>query len=307
MFVSRPDLDSTFSECSDHCLQELAAPRRSSDTRSQWASHTTNASHSDVASLHANSIEGPMQDCKSTLQSSMHVGHTYYEDSELTKPNVARTDYIVSQAAKRADGERSERARNAAIQRHAKKKIRNGNQKPNPADSYAQEVEINDKHEKYLRRNRLAAAKCRAKKKVNVGEIDRAHRKLSVINSSLKKQMQHLRGELTSLRTYALNHQDCRCPVACYNNEQARQLALASELPLPEPFLFADDIREPSFPPTFQSPSDLEGMLAWPGIPVSPSNCVYAPVTTPEDLGALQSREDSTLFGDRASHCGYGV
>jgi hypothetical protein len=43
-------------------------------------------------------------------------------------------------------------------------------------------------------------------------------------NLQLKTMIQELRGELNSLRSMALDHQQCACPVARYNHDQAERV-----------------------------------------------------------------------------------
>jgi hypothetical protein len=57
------------------------------------------------------------------------------------------------------------------------------------------------------KQNRLAAAKCRARKRSNVEKISEKSRKLSAISCALRQQIQILQDELSILRTYALDHQ----------------------------------------------------------------------------------------------------
>lgn len=99
----------------------------------------------------------------------------------------------------------------------------------NPVDNDDGEGDAGGKKEKYREKNRLAAAKCRAKKKENIEDIEVKHRKLSALNSSLRKQIQDLRGELMGLRTHALGHQDCNCQISRYNTNRAKRVALGAE------------------------------------------------------------------------------
>lgn len=212
------------------------------------------------------------------------------------KPTAAET--AVAEAAERARTDKSERARNAANQRHAKtKKMRKDSQESNPVDSDDGEGETGEKKEKYREKNRLAAAKCRAKKKENIEDIDVKHRKLSAMNSSLKKQVQDLRGELTGLRTHALNHQDCNCQISRYNINQAKRVALGAEVPSPR-MSFQGHGGSFSY---MRSPTDMGGMPSRSNF-ASPSNFAFASVTTPNDVGGMQSQEG---FGDYMPS-GYG-
>lgn len=206
----------------------------------------------------------------------------------------------MTEAAERARTDKSERARNAANQRHAKtKKMRKDSQESNPVDSDDEEGEGGDKKEKYREKNKLAAAKCRAKKKEYIGDIEVKHRKLGAMNSTLKKQVQDLRGELTGLRTHALNHQDCNCQISRYNINQAKRVTLGAEVPSPSMGFHGGG----GSMQYLQSPSmgDLNSRTDSFG----PSSFAFASVTTPDDMGGLQSQEDSPHFGDYM-HPGFG-
>lgn len=217
---------------------------------------------------------------------------------------TASAEAVVLDAAERAKSDKSERARNAANQRHAKaKKMRKDSDGSIPIDSDEEEGEVGDKKEKYREKNRLAAAKCRAKKKENIEDIEVKHRKLSAMNASLKKQVQDLRGELTGLRTHALNHQDCNCQISRYNINQAKRVALGAEAPSPS-MGFGGVGGSLSY---MRSPPGLGAMGRMPSHSNfnSPSNFAFASVTTPDDMGGMHSHDNSPHFGDYMQ-TGYG-
>jgi len=238
---------------------------------------------------------------------SQHFGQiTPPDDSmnEFGESKNATAEAVVVEAAARAKSDKSERARNAANQRHAKaKKMRKDSESSVPVDSDDAEGETGDKKEKYREKNRLAAAKCRAKKKENIEDIEVKHRKLSAMNSSLKKQVQDLRGELTGLRTHALNHQDCNCQISRYNINQAKRVALGAEAPSPS-MGFGGIGGSFSY---MRSPPGLGEMGRMPSHSNfnSPSNFAFASVTTPDDMGGMQSQEHSPYLGDYMQ-TGYG-
>jgi len=88
-----------------------------------------------------------------------------------------------------------------------------------------------NKREKYREKNRVAAAKCRAKKKDNVDTLEDRHRTHSVLNVALKQTEQSLRDELSYWRTQALQHSFCDCQsIQDYNMRKARNLAAESVL-----------------------------------------------------------------------------
>jgi len=82
------------------------------------------------------------------------------------------------------------------------------------------------KRDKYREKNRVAAAKCRAKKKDHVDTLEDSHRTQSVLNAALKQTEQSLRDELSYWRTQALQHSFCSCQaIQDYNMRKARNLA----------------------------------------------------------------------------------
>ncbi|KAK6442725.1 hypothetical protein LTR95_001041 [Oleoguttula sp. CCFEE 5521] len=108
----------------------------------------------------------------------------------------------------RGRNDKSERARNAAIQRHSmSKKQRKGSQRTRISGANDDGDEGDDRKGKYREKNRLAAAKCRAKKKDHIEGIEDRHRNLSAMNS-------------------ALNKQGCNCRNAKYNVNQAQKVMM---------------------------------------------------------------------------------
>jgi hypothetical protein len=124
--------------------------------------------------------------------------------------------------------DKSERARNAAIQRHSKKRQQ---QRQERQDSLAlSEEDAEDKREKYREKNRLAAAKCRQKKKENTEGLEEDHREKAAVNNILRREERELRNQLSELRTLALQHDPCNGQCQCadlhhYNAMQAKRLA----------------------------------------------------------------------------------
>lgn len=131
---------------------------------------------------------------------------------------------------------KSERARNAANSRHAKKKARKDSRAATKEEEdddveMGEDGDVEDKREKYREKNRVAAAKCRAKKKENVDAQEEAHRSLSAYNTFLRHTEQQLRDELTFWRTRALQHMECNCSaIQDYNMGKARQITFGSQM-----------------------------------------------------------------------------
>ncbi|KAJ9624477.1 hypothetical protein H2203_005212 [Taxawa tesnikishii (nom. ined.)] len=84
----------------------------------------------------------------------------------------------------------------------------------------------NDKREKYREKNRVAARKCRIKKRGYADQLEENHRTQSVANAALKRTEKSLRDELSFWRTQALRHTSCHCRhVQDYNMRKAQDLA----------------------------------------------------------------------------------
>ncbi|KAF2156562.1 hypothetical protein K461DRAFT_263600 [Myriangium duriaei CBS 260.36] len=87
-----------------------------------------------------------------------------------------------------------------------------------------------DKRDKYREKNRVAAAKCRAKKKEHIDGLEDNHRTQGMLNALLKQTEQQLRDELSYWRTQALQHGFCDCQaIQEYNLRKARALAANKE------------------------------------------------------------------------------
>ncbi|KAL1582141.1 hypothetical protein WHR41_09370 [Cladosporium halotolerans] len=81
-------------------------------------------------------------------------------------------------------------------------------------------------------KNKLAAIRCRHKKKKEAEGIEAKCNDLSMVNAALKKQLHDLRNGLASLRAHALDHQSCNCGVVLYNTNLANRLAPGGTSPL---------------------------------------------------------------------------
>ncbi|RAL14597.1 bZIP transcription factor atfB [Aspergillus homomorphus CBS 101889] len=76
------------------------------------------------------------------------------------------------------------------------------------------------KRERFLERNRLAASKCRQKKKKINEQLDRRHVELQAQNTKLHSEIDDLRSEILSLKTELLRHSDCGDPAIALHLSQ---------------------------------------------------------------------------------------
>ncbi|KAK4981804.1 hypothetical protein LTR66_009692 [Elasticomyces elasticus] len=122
----------------------------------------------------------------------------------------------------------SERGRRAANARHASSRRQKNDETSGSRFIKAEEEGEGLKKEMYREKNRVAAAKCRAKKKTAVDGLEQTGRYHSSMNTHLKIELKALRDELSSLRNMALQHTDCSChALQSYNMRQAHNLAAA--------------------------------------------------------------------------------
>jgi len=156
---------------------------------------------------------------------------------ESTPGNVddRKSSTSSAQTIKNEKLSKSERARNAANQRHAKSKqarqareTRDISGSSNGAEDGEEDVEV--KKEKYREKNRVAAAKCRAKKKGSVDGLEENYRRLNAIHNFLTRELRELRDEFSALRTIALQHTSATHGCGCeglheYNRRKASQVA----------------------------------------------------------------------------------
>lgn len=111
-------------------------------------------------------------------------------------------------------------------QQHANepgKRVRKKQRQYSTAES--EEGDGNTQKERSRAKNKVAAAKCRQKKREHMETIESDHRALSAENSLLKREEMQLRAQVAQLRTYALDHQNCNCGVHQFNMIEAKKLA----------------------------------------------------------------------------------
>ncbi|RMZ35819.1 hypothetical protein D0859_00041 [Hortaea werneckii] len=202
-------------------------------------------------------------------------------------------------------------AKTTAIQRHARsKKARDALLCEAILDPL---VDVNNvkntkvQCEMYRNQNRLAAVRCRAKKRLNVGRLEERHHVLSANSSYMKREELRLRNQLTQLRTMALRHDTdlCSCwNIHVYNRHQANKLEPA-KITAVRPGADIQRIVTGHFsttrrvgtlgsqtPRTVNVPSRPQSFAA-------PSECVLARVKT---LGTMQDTRQSQAPANDESH-----
>jgi hypothetical protein len=88
-----------------------------------------------------------------------------------------------------------------------------------------------DKKDRYREKNRIAAAKCRARKKEHTDSLEGTYRTQSAMNTALKQTEKSLRNELLYWCTQALQHTFCACSsIQEYNLRKAQSMAFGASI-----------------------------------------------------------------------------
>lgn len=169
----------------------------------------------------------------SRMSAAHQFGQVTPPDDDASKALAAPSQPSQTAPVAQSMTAKSERARNAANQRHAKaKKARKESIRKVEDEENGEEDEVEDKRERYREKNRLAAAKCRAKKKMNTEDLEESARSATAQNNRLKAEERELRDLFSSLRDQALAHdpsQGCSChAIHAYNMNKAQETARAT-------------------------------------------------------------------------------
>jgi hypothetical protein len=107
-----------------------------------------------------------------------------------------------------------------------KKKARQKQSKPTKQESEEEEEdESTEKRKKFLEKNRIAASKCREKKKKWVHDLEQNKSQLERLNMELRLEHRGLINELNHTKSMLMSHADCNDPnITEWLNNQARRI-----------------------------------------------------------------------------------
>lgn len=212
-------------------------------------------------------------------------------DTGKAQPNVSQGQKDQDDIAKE---NRARRARNAANKRHSKAKKRKDSTQDGEegGEDDAQSKTTSMQREK----NRVAAAKCRAKKKATSEEMQDVHREGSKQNSMLHREVRELRDQKAFLRNSLLQHEPgvCGChAIHCYNLAQAQQLAMGVGGIIPQPLSPSQESAS-----SIQTPNS-EGSGARFSMTGGPSIQPRRPSAQSQSHSLMQGLPHSGLSGER--------
>ena len=143
------------------------------------------------------------------------------DDEEQPSPAAAASNTQTKQARRRSAGHRptpSSHSRSSSSRSGVAGK-------PSPADSHGKNDDV--KRERFLKRNRVAASKCRQKKKEYIGNLEERARELTSNRNHLLAYVATLKDEIIALKSELLNHSECDC--VAIRDYLRREASLLSE------------------------------------------------------------------------------
>ena len=178
---------------------------------------------------------------------------------DLSPKTEEAPDHFKQGTSERSNGEKSTKrgsnANSASTRRRSRpssskeeapasttKRSRKG-RRSTKAASNAGEPEEDVKRERFLERNRVAASKCRQKKKEWTESLEDDERQQKALNSYLTRYVTQLKEELLFLKSECLKHSDCDCVAIREHMRNTIPFMVRPSLPLYEsrPFQHGDN------------------------------------------------------------------
>jgi hypothetical protein len=154
---------------------------------------------------------------------------------QVTPPGDAKMHGMSKSSSNRADSGASgiEVDETSSMSPHSsmsnKRPSERSSQKSRKERRTSEEGVVGNKKDKYREKNRVAAARCRAKKKEHTDSSEDTYRTQGAMNTALKQTEKPLRDELSYWRTQALQHTFCSChPIQEYNLRKAQSMAFGA-------------------------------------------------------------------------------
>ncbi|KAF9191197.1 Cyclic AMP-dependent transcription factor ATF-7 [Haplosporangium sp. Z 767] len=164
--------------------------------------------------------DGPQQDLEDDDQNSMDVDSdndtamsvsSFKEPSSASRPRM--TTRASSRNASQTNGAKNTEAPSKTTAAAANTSIATPVRKPRGRKRAADNESPEDKRQKFLERNRLAASKCREKKRLATLKIISDADEITTRNQTLHETLRVLQEEVRQLKNQILCHRDCGCDV----------------------------------------------------------------------------------------------
>ncbi|KAF5628735.1 transcription factor atf21 [Fusarium sp. NRRL 25303] len=128
--------------------------------------------------------------------------------SSIPSVNSAKTDTKPRRSSRATKTQRNQ----SSVEPVAKTRQRRASKEPSLEEEDEDEndgLDETHKRSKFLKRNRIAASKCRQKKKVWMRELEETTRDLEIEHNALHSQYTNLMGELTTIKNQLMDHASC--------------------------------------------------------------------------------------------------
>ncbi|XP_064396841.1 cyclic AMP-dependent transcription factor ATF-2-like [Halichondria panicea] len=150
------------------------------------------------------------------------------------------------------------------------------------------------KRQKFLERNRAAASRCRAKKKVWVEDLEKKSKDITVVNHNLHQEVIMLRSEVQQLKSILVAHKDC--PLIVHQVPGGKECSVESEGG--NVTLLTQLSNMPSMSPLISSPVPLVGSV----VPNISQSSLVTQQQTPEvatDVEICMESSESDSLSER--------
>ena len=186
--------------------QEITPPQTASEPPADWQ-FGESLSGTQIAQTLINSlsVEGP------SAHSKIQYGQaTPPDEQSLREPGLDEVNSALSHRRPATIKREATSSNKSTKSVKRAKKVTRGSQMPESSPENSEEVE---KRSKFLERNRVAASKCRQKKKEHNAQLEQKAKNLERDNAMLKMHMEALQSEKIELMTRMAMHtpENCDC------------------------------------------------------------------------------------------------
>jgi hypothetical protein len=202
-----------------HQQAQMQAPVQSSST---LRTHRNSSGSGPMTIAQRRNMAGAPRS-SSTSSSTPSSVIVYARSTPIQASTPTSMDSVSAISAAPVESEKTRRARYAANQRHSKTQQAREDCQQSESSGVAN-TGAAERKQCHRKKNNVAAAKCRSRRRKQVQTIQEKEAQLGEKNVQLKTMFQELRGELNGLRSMALDHQQCNCLVAQYNHSQAKRV-----------------------------------------------------------------------------------
>lgn len=155
-------------------------------------------------------VPNEIQSTPETLSSEPTSGGPTRQSSKSSIPSVdsAKTDTKPRRSSRATKTQRKQ----PSVEPVAKTRQKRAPKEPSLNEEDEDEddgMDETQKRSKFLKRNRIAASKCRQKKKVWIRELEETTKDLEIEHNALHSQYTDLMGELTTIKNQLMDHASC--------------------------------------------------------------------------------------------------